>query len=234
MIEVKSLTYEYADGTRALDDVSVTFPTEHIFGVLGQSGSGKTTLLNCIARFLDTDPGRIQLDDKNIQDLTEQEFRRRVGVVFQDLNLFPHLTILENMTLAPVKAHGAEPREARSEAREMLERLGVGDLADSYPSQVSGGQAQRAAIARALMLHPEHLLLDEPTSALDARTSAEFAEWLIELNADTSFIIVTHDVPFARQAATRGIYMEGGKVIERGKLADMLDRISVENPVGAS
>lgn len=222
MIEVKNLSYRYPDGTQALHEVSVEFPPEHIFAVLGESGSGKTTLLNCIARFLSTNPGEILLDGRDIAELPEKEFRRSIGVVFQDLNLFPHLTILENMTLAPCKAHGAHPAETHTEAREMLERLGILDLADSYPSQVSGGQAQRAAIGRALMLHPEHLLLDEPTSALDARTTSEFAEWLIELNADASFIIVTHDVLFARRAATHGIYMREGRVERRGRLADML------------
>lgn len=225
MIEVRNLTYCYPDGTEGLTEASIDFPPEHIFGVLGQSGSGKTTLLNCIARFLAVPRDTIRLDGQDIHDVPEREFRRRIGVVFQDLNLFPHLTILENMTLAPVKAHGTPPRQARQEAIEILERLDISDLADTFPRQVSGGQAQRAAIARALMLHPEYLLLDEPTSALDAQTSREFACWLKELNADASFVIVTHDVPFALEAASHGVYMKEGKIIHRGSLRDVLEEL---------
>lgn len=222
MIEVRNVSYTYEDGTTALQDVSVSFPPEHIFTVLGESGSGKTTLLNCVARFLEPQQGKILLDGKEIGQYEERQFRRAVGVVFQNLYLFPHLTILENMTLAPRRVLGRSERQSTSEAREMLARLGIEELAESYPAQISGGQAQRAAIARGLMLQPEFMLLDEPTSALDANTTDEFARWLWELHENTNFIIVTHDVLFARQASTRGIYLRQGRVQARGGIDEII------------
>ena len=122
------------------------------------------------------------------------------------------------MLLAPQVVQRRPEKELESEAVAMLERLGIADLAENYPAQVSGGQAQRTAIARDLMLKPEYLLLDEPTSALDARTSAEFAEWLIELNEETQFIAVTHDIPFAQMIAKKGVYMENGRIVDQGDI----------------
>ncbi len=225
MISVENVSFTYSDGTKALCGVSVTFPSENIFAVLGDSGSGKTTLLNCIAGFLTPQEGAILLDGKNIYEMDEPEFRRKIGVVFQHLHLFPHLTILENMTLAPCKVKGMEEGEAEKAARDMLERFGMPELAENYPSQVSGGQAQRAAIARGLMLDPEYMLLDEPTSALDARTTDDFAAWLRELKANTNFVIVTHDLPFAAQVATSGIYMDGCRITHSGRLGDIIGAI---------
>ena len=225
MIEIDHLTFDYADGTRALDDVSLAFPPEHVMAVVGESGSGKTTLLNCIARFLPAPPGTIRLDDTDIHAIGEREFRRRIGVVFQRLYLFPHLTALENMTLAPVKTLGVSPAEARADAMGMLDRLGIADLADSYPAQISGGQAQRVAIARGLMLRPEYMLLDEPTSALDAKTTGEFAAWLRELREETHFIIVTHDLLFARDVATHGVVLADGRVLATGVVERILQQV---------
>lgn len=222
MIELRHVSFQYHDGTRALDDVTVNCPDDRIFAVLGESGSGKTTLLNCIARFLKPQSGDIRLNDQSIFEMTEKTLRQNIGVVFQKLFLFPHLTILENLTLAPHEVQHLEPNEVRQRAHEMLERLGISDLAENYPSQVSGGQAQRAAIARGLMLRPQHMLLDEPTSSLDAGTTENFAAWLRELHEETNFIIVTHDVPFARQVARDGIYMRQGKVVHTGTIEDIL------------
>lgn len=224
MIEIKNLNYTYGDGTAALQNININFPPEHIFAVMGLSGSGKTTLLNCIARFLQPQSGQITLNGTDISDIPEVSFREKIGVVFQHLNLFPHLSILENMTLAPCKVQGRSTASTRSDAMEMLERLGIPELAQSYPSQVSGGQAQRAAIARGLMLKPQYMLLDEPTSALDAQTTYDFAMWLRELQADTSFIIVTHDLPFSEQAAEHGVYMESGEVTCHGRISDILEQ----------
>ena len=148
MIKIKNLSYTYGDGTQALKDLTVSFPEEHIFAIMGLSGSGKTTLLNCIAGFLDAQEGEIFWDDTRLSDMTEKELRTLLGVVFQRLNLFPHMTILENMTLAPCRIQGYSRSRAKKEAMEMLERLEIIDLADNYPAQVSGGQAQRVAIAR--------------------------------------------------------------------------------------
>ncbi|MFO7891280.1 MAG: ATP-binding cassette domain-containing protein [bacterium] len=228
MIEIKNVSFKYADGMEALIDFSASFPPEHIFAVLGESGSGKTTLLNCISRFLTPQKGSILIDGENIYDMDELDFRRKLGVVFQDLYLFPHLTILENMTLAPCNVQNLSPDQASLEALEMLTRLGIADIADSYSAQVSGGQAQRAAIARGLMLKPEYMMLDEPTAALDAGTTREFAEWLRELQADSNFIIVTHDVPFAKSVASRGIFMHKGRKINSGNIKNIIDVLESE------
>lgn len=222
MINVENLNFTYADGTQALRSVTCEFPSDKIFAVMGDSGSGKTTLLNCLARFLTPQSGRILLDGQDAGGWSEAEFRRKVGVVFQKLNLFPHLNLLENMCLAPALVQKRTDGEVRAEALAMLERLGIAELAQSYPAQVSGGQAQRAAIARALMLKPACLLLDEPTSALDARTSTEFALWLRELREETSFIAVTHDPLFAETAARHGVYMERGEIAARGTIAEII------------
>jgi len=219
MIEVHGLTYRYTGGENpALTDVNISFPAEHIVALLGQSGSGKTTLLKCVGRFLEPTAGRVTLDDVDVRDLPELEFRRQLGLVFQRLFLFPHMTVLENMTLAPVKALEKDRAEAEGDAQAMLDRLDIGDLAERYPAQISGGQAQRAAIARGLMLQPEYMLLDEPTSALDAGTTDDFAKWLRELRSDTHFVIVTHDILFARAVATYGVLLVEGHVEESGGL----------------
>ena len=225
MIKIKNLSYTYGDGTQALKNLTVSFPEEHIFAIMGLSGSGKTTLLNCIAGFLETQKGEIFWNDTLLSDMTEKELRTLLGVVFQRLNLFPHMTILENMTLAPCRIQGYSRGRAKKEAMEMLERLEIIDLADNYPAQVSGGQAQRVAIARGLMLKPKVMLLDEPTSALDVKITEEFASWLRELKADTSFIIVTHDLPFAENVAKNGIFMEDGQIRDSGSISKILSNL---------
>ncbi len=225
MIEVKNLSYTYGDGTCALRDVSVTFPEEHIFAVTGMSGSGKTTLLNCLARFLRPQRGAIRIDGADIGGMDERTFRAGVGVVFQRLNLFPHLTVLENLSLAPVRLGRGAKKEVHRDAREMLDRLGIAELSAHFPSQISGGQAQRVAIARGLMLKPRVMLLDEPTSALDARTSREFSDWLRELRSDTGFVIVTHDLPFTEITASKGIFMSEGRIVKSGPIREVIAHI---------
>ncbi|MFW5839644.1 MAG: amino acid ABC transporter ATP-binding protein, partial [Planctomycetota bacterium] len=214
MINVQGVSYTYGGGVEALQDVDLEFPPGTISAVLGESGSGKTTLLMCLGRFRRPMAGSIELDGKNIFDMEEAEYRRRVGIVFQRLYLFPHMTVRQNMTLAPVKVLGTSQSEAQAMADTMLEKLSIGELADSYPAQISGGQAQRAAIARGLMLRPEYMLLDEPTSALDANTTDEFAAWLEEISSETNFVIVTHDILFAQKVASQGVYLSGGKVLD--------------------
>lgn len=225
MIELQDISYRYPSTSEpALKGLRADFPREHVFAVLGESGSGKTTLLNCIARFLTPTTGRIVIDGRDLAEIPPREFRRTLGVVFQKLNLFPHLTAIQNLTLAPIQAFGQSLGQAHQEAADMLDRLGVGELADRYPSQISGGQAQRVAIARGLMLQPQYMLLDEPTSALDARSTAEFTQWLAELQDDTSFIIVTHDLPFAAQVATHGVFLEGGEIRATGDVENILQQ----------
>ena len=228
MIKIRELNYQYPNSDQpALKNISVDFPRENIFAVLGQSGSGKTTLLNCIARFLHPNSGSISIDDKNLASLTELEFRHTLGVVFQKLNLFPHMDVLSNLTLAPQKVFDTPLKKAQKQGREMLERLGIADLADRYPAQISGGQAQRVAITRGLMLQPRYMLLDEPTSALDAQTTHEFSQWLTELSSETSFIIVTHDLPFAEMVASHGVYLTDGKIMATGQVSKIIEQVQV-------
>jgi len=227
MISARDLSYVYPNADQpAIANIDADFPRERVFAVLGESGSGKTTLLNCMARFLAPTSGRVMIDRRDIADMPEPEFRRALGVVFQKLYLFPHLSVQENMTLAPVKVFGQTRREARDMAGDMLDRLGIGDLGKRYPSQISGGQAQRVAIARGLMLQPQYMLLDEPTSALDARTTGEFTQWLSELQEDTSFIIVTHDLPFAAEVASHGVFLENGKIKATGKVEEIIRKVT--------
>jgi len=227
MIEIRDLSYRYPNSDEsAITGINADFPREKVFAVLGESGSGKTTLLNCIARFLVPATGYIRIDGQDIADMPRPAFRRTVGVVFQKLYLFPHLTVRQNMVLAPLKALAQERHEAKESAMAMLDRLGIADLAGRYPSQISGGQAQRVAIARGLMLQPEYMLLDEPTSALDAKTTSEFTEWLKELQEDTSFIIVTHDLPFAAQVASHGVFLERGQVRTVGAVQKIIEQVT--------
>ncbi|MDD5698059.1 MAG: ATP-binding cassette domain-containing protein [Victivallaceae bacterium] len=228
MIRVDNLSYTYGNGVQALRNITAVFPREHIFAIMGRSGSGKTTLLNCIARFLRPQQGAVFWEKTNILDLDEKRFRSILGVVFQRLNLFPHLTVLGNMTLAPRRLRGCSRQSAEAEALEMLDRLGIAELAESYPAQISGGQAQRVAIARGLMLKPKVMLLDEPTSALDARTTSEFAQWLRELKSATSFIVVTHDLSFAGETARNGMFMVGGRIRECGRMEDIFKHVKKE------
>ena len=216
MIKVDGLEFPYPDGTAVLKEVSLELlfdNEEHITAIVGPSGSGKTTLLQCLARFLTPHQGAVEIDGVSVQSMTEVQFRSKVGVVFQDLYLFPHLTVLNNLTLTPVEVTGVAGKQAEKEARELLERVGVGDLADSYPAQLSGGQAQRVAIARALLLKPDYLLLDEPTSALDINTTNALAKLLQSLCDSTNFIIVTHDIPFVHMVANRAILIRDGRVV---------------------
>jgi len=229
MIEIHDVSFSYSSSkTPALKNINVKLASEYVFAILGQSGSGKTTLLNCIAKFLMPTKGKITIDGDDIATMDKRQFRSTLGVVFQELNLFPHLTVMGNMTLAPIKALGVSASIAKRDAAAMLERLSIGDLANRYPSQISGGQAQRAAIARGLMLQPRYMLLDEPTSALDAQTTLDFAHWLTELQDETCFIIVTHDLPFAQQVASYGIYLEEGEAQAVGEVDKIITQVTEE------
>lgn len=225
MLRLEKVSYTYPTGTVALKNVEVEFPEKQILGILGESGSGKTTLLKCIGKFLKPQRGRITLDGRDIAEIDEVEMRRAVGIVFQELFLFPHLTVLGNMTLALRKVLKQEKIRAEEEARAMLGRLGIGHLEESFPSQISRGQAQRAAIARALILKPKYLLLDEPTSALDINTADEFGRWLVELKQYTTFVIVTHDIRFAGKVVTSGVVFSRGEVRLEGGIEDLVHDI---------
>lgn len=233
MIKVENLSHKYRSGTLALQDVNVEFPSGTVSAILGESGSGKTTMLMCLGRFLSPTFGCIRLNGRNILDIPEPEFRKAVGIVFQKLYLFPHLSVLQNMTLAMKCVQGVRDSQATKEACEMLERLGIPEVRDSYPSQISGGQAQRVAIARGLLLQPEYMLLDEPTSALDANTTDEFAKWLWDLRQETNFIIVTHDTLFAEKVACTGIYLSQGQVMDSGSIENIVRHVRAGQLVDA-
>jgi ABC-type polar amino acid transport system ATPase subunit len=228
MIRIRDLSYTYPTGVTALRDVNVELPRAHILAILGESGSGKTTLLKCIGRFLPVQEGCILFHDRDITKIPEIEFRRSIGIVFQSLYLFPHLTVLENMTLAPRKVLKKDPEESRDGAIRMLAKLGIESLSDTYPSQISGGQAQRVAIARSLLLRPEYLLLDEPTSALDVQTTEDFGRWLLSLKEETTFVVVTHDVLFTSRVATSGVLIDQGSVIAQGNIKDILGEVGYD------
>jgi len=233
MLEVDRLVHAYDGGPPALDTVSLSVEPGTISAILGESGSGKTTLLMCIGRFLEPHGGTVSLDGQDIRDLPEKTLRQRLGIVFQDLFLFPHLPVLRNLTLAPEKALGEEPDRAEKRARDMLERLRIPETADRFPAEISGGQAQRVAIARALMTSPEYLLLDEPTSALDVHTTDDFGRWLLDLKDMTTFVLVTHDVAFAAQVASEGALLGNGRVVCRGALDEILSGLEAERGASA-
>lgn len=225
MLKLDHLTYSYGKGQAGIFDIDLEIGKEHIYAILGRSGAGKTTLLRCLGRFLKPQKGRILLDGEDIQPIPEQSFRTRLGIVFQNLNLFPHMTVLENVTLAPRKVLKQDSSHAEKDARQMLDQFGIAELAEKYPSEISGGQAQRAAICRAMILKPEYLLLDEPTAALDAETTREFGDFLISLTSDTSFIVVTHDVAFVESTATRGALIHEGHLAAEGEISTLSEKI---------
>ena len=194
--------------------------------MIGPSGSGKSTFLRCLNLLETPTKGDIVIDDMH---LTEKDFdvdamRKRVGMVFQHFNLFPHLTILENVTLAPIRHKMMTEEQAKAKAMELLNRVGVGDKADNYPAQLSGGQKQRVAIARSLALSPEVMLFDEPTSALDPEMVGEVLEVMKQLAQEgMTMVVVTHEMGFAREVANRVFFMDGGGILEEGTPEQIFD-----------
>ena len=206
-----------------LRDVSVEFPANQTTVIVGPSGSGKTTLLRTID-FLETpDSGRYQFDDLDYdlsKPLTKQEVlaaRRKLGIVFQGYNLFPHLNVLANITEGPVQVLGKNKQEAEAEAHDLLKKVGLDDKADVYPDQLSGGQQQRIAIVRMVAMAPEYMLFDEPTSALDPELEVEVLKVILELaKMNDSIIIVTHNMDFARGVADKIVFVEDGQIAYQG------------------
>ena len=200
---------------RALDGVSMDVAAGEKIVVCGPSGSGKSTLIRCINRLEAHDSGRIIVEGIELDDRTADQVRREVGMVFQQFNLFPHLTVLRNLTLGPVRARGLSEKDAEKRAREYLERVRIPEQADKYPSQLSGGQQQRVAIARALCMEPRIMLFDEPTSALDPEMIAEVLDVMAELaGSGMTMIVVTHEMGFARRVADRMVFMDRGEIVE--------------------
>ena len=187
--------------------------------LLGPSGSGKSTLLRCLNQLETATAGQIIIDGHDVTDKHTDinKVRENIGMVFQHFNLFNHLTVLDNMTLAPVHLKLMSKEEAKAEAMRLLERVGLADKADAFPSQLSGGQKQRVAIARALEMKPDIMLFDEPTSALDPEMVGEVLAVMKELARDgMTMVVVTHEIVFAREVASRVVFMEGGYIVEEG------------------
>ncbi len=202
----------------ALVDINETIARGEVVVVCGPSGSGKSTLIRTINRLEPIDRGRILVDgqDAHQRGLDVDAFRSRIGFVFQQFNLFPHLTALENCTLAPRQLRGLAPAAAREQALALLARVGLANKADAYPQQLSGGQQQRVAIARALAMKPPVMLFDEPTSALDPEMVGEVLAVIRDLARDgMTLVVVTHEMGFAREVADRVLFMDQGRVLER-------------------
>ncbi|MFI2118051.1 amino acid ABC transporter ATP-binding protein [Streptomyces rubiginosohelvolus] len=202
-----------------LRDVDLEVAPHTVTALIGASGSGKSTLLRCANLLEEVDDGAIFLDGEEITDprADADAVRRRIGVVFQAYNLFPHLTVLQNITLAPRRVHGLSRARAETDARELLERLGLGSKADEYPDRLSGGQQQRAAIVRALAVRPRLLLLDEITAALDPELVGEVLGLVREVKEDgMTMVIATHEMTFAREVADQVCFLDAGVVLERG------------------
>ena len=218
LIQVRDLVKHFGRGAiRALDGVSADIHTGEVVVVIGPSGSGKSTFLRCLNLLERPTEGTITFRGVDITDpkVNIDLHRQKMGMVFQHFNLFPHMTILENMTLAPVKLLGKSRQEAEGKALALLDRVGLADRAAAYPSQLSGGQKQRIAIVRALCMEPEVMLFDEPTSALDPEMVGEVLEVMKDLaHEGMTMVVVTHEMGFAREVGSRVIFMDGGVIVE--------------------
>ena len=218
MIEVKNLKKKF-ENLNVLNGITTSIKQGEVVVVIGPSGSGKSTFLRCLNRLEEITDGEVFLDGQKINDPATDinKIRQKMGMVFQHFNLFPHMTIIDNVTYAPVKLGKMTKEEARKKAIELLERVGLAEKADNYPIQLSGGQKQRVAIARALAMSPEVMLFDEPTSALDPEMVGEVLDVMKRL-AETgmTMVIVTHEMGFAREVADRVLFMDEGIIMEEG------------------
>ncbi len=220
LISAANLKKHYDDGkVKALDGVSIDFEKGKVVVVIGPSGSGKSTLLRSLNLLEEPTEGHIIFDGVDLLDSKTDVnlVRRKMGMVFQQFNLFPHMTLIKNLTLAPVKLLKMPKEEAEEKALKLLARVGLSDRAGAYPSQLSGGQKQRVAIVRALMMNPQVMLFDEPTSALDPEMVGEVLDVMKELASEgMTMIVVTHEMGFAREVADEVVFMDEGQIIETG------------------
>lgn len=217
------------DGVPVLRGMTVEVELHEVVALIGASGSGKSTLLRCIDGLVEVDAGRIRLEDEDpieisAPDVDIDAVRRRVGIVFQQYNLFPHMSVIKNITLAPSKVLKVPTAEAEERGRDLLERFGLADKADEYPDRLSGGQQQRVAIVRALAMQPELMLFDEVTSALDPQLVGEVLEVIKELkDSGMTILMATHEMGFARDVADRVCYLADGQVWESGPAREFFD-----------
>ena len=227
LISVKELVKEYNHGTvHALDGCDLDIHKGEVVAIIGPSGSGKSTLLRSLNMLEEPTSGAIFFDGADLasKSVNIDLHRQKMGMVFQHFNLFPHKTVLQNITLAPVTLKKKTPAEAEAQARALLERIGLSDKADEYPNMLSGGQKQRIAIVRALAMDPEVMLFDEPTSALDPEMVGEVLDLMRDLAKDgMTMAVVTHEMGFAREVADRVVFMADGKILEEGSPTDIFD-----------
>ena len=227
LISVQHLVKEYNHGAvHALNDCSLDIRKGEVVAIIGPSGSGKSTLLRSLNLLEQPTSGAIYFDGVDLADKSVDInlHRQKMGMVFQHFNLFPHKTVLQNITMAPVTLKKKTPAEAKTQAMALLERIGLADKADTYPNMLSGGQKQRIAIVRALAMDPEVMLFDEPTSALDPEMVGEVLDLMRDLARDgMTMAVVTHEMGFAREVADRVVFMADGKILEEGTPADIFD-----------
>lgn len=226
ILHIKNLSKRYGD-TNVLKNINISVKKGEVVVIIGPSGCGKSTLLRCLNGLEEIQEGEVLLDNQvvnpNKKNLSKN--REKIGMVFQSYDLFPHLTILQNVTLAPIKVKKRNRREVEKEALELLERVGLRSKKDDYPRQLSGGQKQRVAIVRALIMHPEVLLLDEITAALDPEMVREVLDVVLDLAKEgRTMVIVTHEMQFAKAVADRVIFLEGGKIVEEGEPKKLFEK----------
>ncbi len=232
LINVKNVKKHYNGGkVKALDGVNIDIKKGEVVVIIGPSGSGKSTLLRSLNLLEVPTEGEIIFDGTNISDKQTNInlHRQKMGMVFQHFNLFPHMTILKNMTIAPIKLKGMNKQDAEKMAMELLERVGLADRANAYPSQLSGGQKQRVAIVRALCMQPDVMLFDEPTSALDPEMVGEVLDVMKNLAKEgMTMVVVTHEMGFAKEVGSRVVFMDDGIIIEEGTPTEIFE--SPKNP----
>lgn len=244
LLRVRGLRKTYGDKV-VLDDIDLDVDPGDVICLIGSSGSGKSTLLRCLNLLEEIDDGLVELGGTDISDprTDRRSVRSRMGMVFQAYNLFPHLSVLDNITLAPRKVHGVGRREAEQRARELLARFGLADKADAHPDRLSGGQQQRVALVRALAPRPSLLLLDEITAALDPELVGDVLDAVRSLAEEgTTLVLATHEMSFARDVATRVCFLDGGRILEQGepgvifsspreaRTRQFLDRVLTDRP----
>ena len=219
IIRVEHVVKEFDGGIKALDDCSLSIRQGEVVSIIGPSGSGKSTMLRCLNLLEVPTSGKVIVDGVDITaDKVDLDMhRRKMGMVFQHFNLFPHMTVKKNITLAPVRLKLKSQKEADAEAIKLLERIGLADKANAYPAMLSGGQKQRIAIVRALAMNPEVMLFDEPTSALDPEMVGEVLDVMKKLaQQGMTMVVVTHEIGFAREVGSRVLFMDNGVIVEEG------------------
>ena len=230
IIECTNVSKWFSD-FQVLKNINLSVRMGEVIVILGPSGSGKSTLIRSINRLEEHQEGRIVVDGIELtHDLKNiHEVRKEIGMVFQQFNLFPHLTVMRNITLAPMQVRKLKREEAEETAMQLLERVGIPEQADKYPLQLSGGQQQRVAIARALAMRPKIMLFDEPTSALDPEMIKEVLDVMLDLaRSEMTLLVVTHEMGFAREVADRLVFMDAGEIVEEGDSQEFFDNPTAE------